>query len=92
MGTLMENELPVNQHLIQRVLHQAHLCDQSGETLLGLGYSFPTSLGGAGSYPGAKRRPADLIPAGNADVVVRHGLQLLDVIHVGRHRGVEEQK
>lgn len=88
----MENELPVNQHLTQRDLHQARLRGRSGEALLRLGYSFPTSLGGAGGYPGAKRRPADLVPAGNADVVVHHGLQLLDVIHVGRHRGVEEQK
>lgn len=52
-------------------------------------FSFPTSLRGAGCDPGAECRPANLIPAGNTDVVLLHGLQLLDVIHVGRHRGVE---
>lgn len=52
----------------------------------------PTSLNGAGRYPGAECRPADLISTGNTDVVLCHGLQLLDVKHVGRHRGVEGPK
>lgn len=65
---------------------------EPGKPFWALGCWFPTCLGGAGGYPGAERRPAHLVPAGDAQVVAQHGLQPRDAVQVGRHGGVEEQQ